>query len=31
MLLDMKLDPAYDSDTNDCEDAKKHIKLFKKM
>ena len=30
-LLEMKLDPGYDSDASECQEAKKHIELFTKM
>jgi hypothetical protein len=30
-LLELKLDPGYDSDASDSQETKKHIELFKKM
>ena len=30
-LLELKLNPGYDSDASDSQETKKHIKLFKKM
>ena len=29
-LLELKLDPGYDSDSYDTQETKKHIELFKK-
>ena len=30
-LLELKLDPGYDSDASNSQETKKHIELFKKM